>query len=212
MNRHNFFNSGLKEILHQFMLSPVGEIVSRQLQSFANLLAPKDLNTYRKEAIALITDAKNVPAVFRRPPGSLAQEEEFNLACTRCGDCIEACPHLAIHGDEDTGPFIDPNKAACHLCSDFPCIASCQEGALQEFDEFVLPSFGVAELIVKNCNNTKQALSCDACYKICPVSDAILVANDASGIPEFTKNCTACGLCRMVCPTIPVAIEIACEK
>ncbi len=71
-----------------------------------------------------------------RPPGALA-EHEFLDACTRCGDCIEACEPGAIRIAPERmraaagTPMIDASESPCMLCEDLPCIAACETGALR---------------------------------------------------------------------------------
>ena len=227
MNRRSFFQSGIKEIFSHLWKSPAGQLVDRQLQALANLLAPQGLDYYISQSHPLkrsldaakdnseidlvkVNKSRNSPpnsTCFPRPPGSLATEKDFDEACTRCGDCRTACPYGAIQGDKDSGPFLDPNVIACHLCLDYPCIEACQEGALQPLSPNSLPSLGRAQLYPELCLNHKDPKSCELCQKNCPVPSAIKY--DRKGLPEFTDYCTGCGLCRATCPTIPVAIEIA---
>ncbi len=83
-------------------------------------------------------DAKVNKAAQRwiRPPYAI-NELEFLLACTRCGDCISACPHQVIFpltarvGVKAVGtPALDLLNKGCHLCADWPCVQVCGEGAL----------------------------------------------------------------------------------
>ena len=70
-----------------------------------------------------------------RPPGSQG-ERDFIARCTKCGRCIQACPYKALHaagpeqGAASGTPFIDPERQACRMCADFPCVAACPTGAL----------------------------------------------------------------------------------
>src|SRR5687768_6090369 len=65
-----------------------------------------------------------------RPPGAV-EECLFLDRCTRCSDCVKACPYETIVFDRRDGtPVIFPDRVACHLCSDFPCIAACEADAL----------------------------------------------------------------------------------
>ncbi len=71
-----------------------------------------------------------------RPPFA-RPELDFLLACTRCGACIEACPHAVLFplpsrlGLEVAGtPAMDLVNRACRLCDDWPCVAACAPGAL----------------------------------------------------------------------------------
>ena len=205
MNRHSFFQRGIKEIFSHLWESPAGQLVDRQLQALANILAPEGLDSYLEQ--------ETPPSCFPRPPGSLPLAEDFEEACTRCGDCHRACPYGAIEGDESTGPFLDPNHSPCHLCLDYPCINACKEGALLPLPEHSLPGLGKARLRPGLCLNHTEARSCELCQQSCPVPDALILSGDGvKGLPEFGDSCTGCGLCRLACPTIPVAIEIVYEE
>ena len=83
-------------------------------------------------------DAKVKKAAQRwiRPPYAI-NELDFLLACTRCGDCIPACPHEVIFplsarvGVKAMGtPALDLLNKGCHLCSGWPCVNACPEDAL----------------------------------------------------------------------------------
>lgn len=71
-----------------------------------------------------------------RPPFAQA-ELDFLLNCSRCGDCIDACPHQVIFplplsrgASVAATPAMDiPNKA-CLLCTDWACVNACKDKAL----------------------------------------------------------------------------------
>ena len=90
------------------------------------------------------TQSTNLPIRWVRPPFAL-QEPEFLAACTRCGDCVEACPYDVVFplgaalGDAVAEtPALDLLHKGCHLCTDWPCVAACEPNALlrsQDADE-----------------------------------------------------------------------------
>ena len=74
------------------------------------------------------------PLVYRtdwlRPPGAV-EEELFLERCTRCGDCIPACPYGSIKKNPANGfPILFANESPCFLCDDVPCVAACETEAL----------------------------------------------------------------------------------
>ena len=79
--------------------------------------------------------AEKVARRYVRPPGA-STELDFLSHCTRCGECIPACPHgtifpLGAHtGVAVNTPALDLINKACHLCDDFPCISACETDAL----------------------------------------------------------------------------------
>ncbi|CCQ90992.1 hypothetical protein NITGR_530010 [Nitrospina gracilis 3/211] len=150
-----------------------------------------------------------------RPPGAIS-EREFLNACTRCSDCVNACPKDAILKVPkkmgflimDT-PYIDPAKVPCVMCDGLPCIAACEEGAL-------LPvpggprdvEMGYAILDKKKCQAYGDSF-CQQCLIDCPIPGAI--TQDRESRPTIHKDvCTGCGVCVRSCGTvnIPVAIKV----
>ena len=71
-----------------------------------------------------------------RPPFAV-NELDFLLACSRCGDCVPACPHNVVFtlparlGSSVVGtPALDLVNKGCHLCEEWPCVQACNDGAL----------------------------------------------------------------------------------
>jgi len=71
-----------------------------------------------------------------RPPFAQA-ELDFLLNCSRCGDCIDACPHNVIfplplsRGASVAGtPAMDIPNNTCLLCTDWACVNACKDKAL----------------------------------------------------------------------------------
>lgn len=219
MRRDRFLTDGWKQLLGSVLKSPVGESVDHTLLAFSNLLAPQTLAD-RVEALQA-PRRLNPGRSYPRPPGALEDPQAFEEACTRCGDCVFACPYGAIRATSpQSGPLLDPNIEACRLCPDFPCINACHEGALLPLAKDELPKFGTAGLLWENCLNEPDARTarlnaagktkerfCRECAKACPVEGAVSVGRN--GQPEFYDHCTGCGVCVQACPTSPVAIRVA---
>lgn len=59
---------------------------------------------------------------------------------------------------------------------------------------------------------------CDLCVRECPIKNAIRLApvsadpNDKRRTPEVLEACVGCGMCEMICPAEPAAIEIEERK
>lgn len=149
--------------------------------------------------------------VALRPPGAIA-EAAFMETCTRCGDCLSACPHDAIINAPDRlraasgTPIIDPYTRACHACPETPCIPACTTGAL-------VPEAGVrmgtAQFIQHECL-VWQNLICTTCVEHCPVDGAILTTMGRLAIDA--AKCTGCGLCVEVCPAPQKAVMVLAER
>ena len=154
---------------------------------------------------------KRVPVL--RPPGAIS-EKAFLQACTRCEECIHACPKDAIQrAPKKFGflihntPYIDAMRTPCVMCTDLPCISACPDGALLPVQELTDVSMGYAILDKKKCQAYGETF-CQQCVIDCPVPGAIHQVDDK---PIIDKNiCTGCGVCMRSCSTvnIPVAIKI----
>jgi MauM/NapG family ferredoxin protein len=147
----------------------------------------------------------------QRPPGALP-ELEFLVTCTRCGECVKACPPRAILVlGEQAGlaagtPYLETNRRACTACPDTPCIPACPVGALKLVDIRSV-EFGTAVIDRARCRPF-NGRACTRCSDVCPIGeDAIIV--DEDGKPYIDPSgCIGCGRCRFACPTAPRSIHI----
>ncbi len=163
-----------------------------------------------------------------RPPYAV-DELDFLITCTRCDDCIKACPYDVIFPlaarlgpSVAATPALDVLNKGCHLCEDWPCVNACQPEALKipkiitasltsdhgkqpEEIEVPAPKMAMARIDMQTCL-PYQGPECGACAASCPVSGALSFNMTK---PEIDPDlCTGCGLCREVCITSPKAIEI----
>ena len=150
---------------------------------------------------------RNQGMLVLRPPGAL-EEVDFDSLCTRCNECAKACPHDAITrvpermGDRSGTPTIEPARAACMMCEDWPCIEACEPGALV-LDAAV--ALGTAQVRPLDCLN-RMGSSCSVCVEQCPVPDAMRMVD---GLPTVEAGlCTGCGVCTHSCPSPSAAIMI----
>jgi len=157
-----------------------------------------------------------------RPPYAI-DELDFLLACTRCGECISACPHQVIFalparlGAQVTGtPALDLLNHGCHLCADWPCVAACEPGALRLPETAQGQEPGVdtppppPRLATARIDTTRclpyQGPECGACDGSCPVDGALSWEQFKPKIDSAL--CTGCGLCREACIVEPKAVQI----
>lgn len=170
---------------------------------------------------------------FFRPPFALA-EPEFLLACTRCDQCITACPHDVLFKSPDNmerlvagTPAMDLLHHGCHMCADAPCVLACDPGALAlpepptpiDPEEETHPTepipvpapedwpgFGHAQINQATCLPWSGP-ECGACRGSCPVAGAL---EWSGGIKPFINPdvCTGCGMCREACIMDPKAVDL----
>ena len=178
----------------------------------------------QKVAHMAVEHTANKTTRWFRPPYALG-EADFMATCTRCGDCITACPHGVLFtlpekfGDEAAStPAMDLLETGCRMCGDWPCVAACAPGALtrnpssqteDETDpqpgEISLPRLATAMIDTAQCL-PYAGPECGACAHSCPVPGA-LVWNGTKPVIEPEK-CTGCGMCREACITNPKAVSI----
>jgi ferredoxin-type protein NapG len=161
-----------------------------------------------------------------RPPGALA-EGEFNAACIKCGQCVNACPPLILHlapagGNLPIGtPYFEPRAGACIMCPDIPCMKACPTGALSpSLKKIEDARMGLAVIDIENCLSWK-GLRCEICHRDCPLKGkAIVLETGPRGISKHavfrpivnSDACTGCGICEKACPTTEAAIRILPHK
>lgn len=151
--------------------------------------------------------------VLSLPPGAVPN---FYSTCTRCNDCVAACPAWAIRkagvemGPQLEGfPLLIPGETACTLCPDTPCITACQPHALLPLPISEIRLSAVAVIDHGACS-VPQGQACDVCIKACPVgAQAIFsIGADSRSAPQINPTgCTGCGLCVAPCPTGAVRME-----
>ena len=178
----------------------------------------------QKAAHMAVERAADTTKRWFRPPYALA-ETDFLTTCTRCGDCIKACPHGVLFGlPEKFGakvastPAMDLLETGCRMCDGWPCVTACMPGALtrnrssQSDDEVELqqtenslPRLATATIDTTRCL-PYAGPECGACAHSCPVSGA-LRWNGTKPVIE-PETCTGCAMCREACITNPKAVSI----
>jgi ferredoxin-type protein NapG len=191
-------------------------------RSFFRSAIDKGGNTVGKAVVkAADASVKKQASHWLRPPFAL-NELEFLLACTRCNDCIDACPHNVIFslparvGVRAAGtPALDLLNKGCHLCEDWPCVSACEVDALliPDIAEDSAPESEAAKpklakvSIDENLCLPYSGPECGACIDSCPVDGALTLDMFKPVINEET--CTGCALCREICFTEPKAITVS---
>ena len=169
-----------------------------------------------------VSKAKAAPLCLR-PPGALPQGQ-FEAACIKCGECVQACPYdaLVLAGLLDEAPvgtpFLKPRSTPCEMCTDIPCVRNCPTGALDaEMAEIRDAQIGIAVVDDSSCLSM-QGLRCEACHRACPLIDEALSLvyqhQHQTGVHAYFKPtvdaevCTGCGKCEHACITERPAIRV----
>lgn len=150
---------------------------------------------------------------YLRPPGALP-EVGFLAACTRCGDCITACPPHAIikvsasDGPRAGTPYIDARTQPCVACPDMPCAQACPTDALNPpAGGWAGYRLGMLELVPERCI-TFSGLPCGVCARACPVGEAALTIDEAGHPVLRREGCIGCGVCVHACVTTPSSFKL----
>ncbi|MEX2213632.1 MAG: 4Fe-4S dicluster domain-containing protein [Phycisphaeraceae bacterium] len=157
---------------------------------------------------------------YLRPPGALAAPA-FSDTCSRCGDCVKACPAQAIKLDEEHAgglPYIVARESPCVVCTDLSCMKVCPTGALRKLDGQHQIQMGYAVTDQSRClrgggfaiyeePTSITGEDCQLCVTQCPIgSEAIAIDNH--GTVEVRHGCIGCGVCEQVCPTDPPSVWV----
>ena len=135
---------------------------------------------------------------WARPPGAVA-EPLFLERCTKCGDCVDACPYEVLQSHPQQGfPVLFPNERPCSLCEDFPCMAACETQALEPVEGRTEVTLGTAEISISRCTAEQ---GCHACVASCPVG-AIQMDFACLRVVVAETECVGCGLCALTCRTV----------
>lgn len=167
-----------------------------------------------------------------RPPFAV-EELDLLLGCSRCGDCIEACPQHIVFAlpaslaPQAAGtPALDLLNHGCHLCEDWPCVTACTAGVLklpvpdeiQTGEDLSEPKAQPGQPVVplrphiaRVAIDTSLCLpyagpECGACRDTCPVPGAMTWDGEKPLINAAV--CVGCALCREACILEPRAITV----
>ncbi|MFO0773031.1 MAG: 4Fe-4S binding protein [Nitrospiraceae bacterium] len=150
------------------------------------------------------TAAPIIRTDFLRPPGAV-EEAAFLERCTRCDDCVAACPHGSIvRSEADASPVIFADEMPCYLCHDLPCIAACGTDALVMVESPQLVRMGQAVVSDRFCTASH---GCHACVSKCPVEALHMDFGDMK-LRVDAATCVGCGVCEYVCGSVNDRIAI----
>jgi len=142
------------------------------------------------------------PKAENRPPWAL-DEALFTEQCTRCNDCLPACPeHIIVSGDGGF-PTIDFKRGECTFCAD--CVTACKPRALVPSEDQA--AWSIRALIGPACL-PMHGVECRVCGDFCDAR-AIRFTPRLGGNPLPQVNleqCTGCGACLAPCPVAAITM------
>lgn len=152
-----------------------------------------------------------------RPPFSL-REDQFNVSCSRCGNCISVCPTGILHPvtaegtlEQFLSPMVKFEDSYC-LESCNACGKICPTGSIRKFTVADKKSqkMGIARIDTENCLLQKNQ-ECNLCKQYCPY-DAIdyrRININEKYLPLVSQEkCVGCGACEIICPVKVIEITI----
>jgi ferredoxin-type protein NapG len=209
-DRRRFFREGLRRLIGhaEKAAEPIARF-AKEMEKLETASTPPASSASVGAKSASGKRPVTLPLVLR-PPGAL-QEEEYLSACTRCGECIAACPAQCITVDHSAGglgkgaPHILAEAQPCVLCDSLACMHVCPTGALQVVPRLAI-RMGKAVWGEGKCVRG-DGEECRVCLETCPLGEAA-ISLSAEGRIEVHDACTGCGQCQYACPTTPRAIVV----
>ncbi len=99
----------------------------------------------------------------------------------------------------------------CHLCTDWPCVAACEPGALHRPEPTEVNTPALPKLAHLSINQATclpyNGPECGACAHVCPVPGALSWEGGLRPVID-QSICTGCALCREACITNPKSVDI----
>lgn len=143
------------------------------------------------------------PKAEIRPPWALA-EAAFIDRCTRCNDCLPACPQAILIAGDGGYPTVDFSRAECTFCGE--CVKVCRPQALLRDNDRT--PWAIKALISDLCL-ARRGVECRVCGDFCDVRAIRFTPRlGGSPLPEIaTGQCTGCGACLAPCPSQAIAIR-----
>lgn len=136
-----------------------------------------------------------------RPPWALP-EGEFTQRCSRCGDCVQACPARILVAAQGGYPGVDFSRGQCAFCGD--CLSACRTGALVKME----PPWRLAVEISPACL-PRQGVECRSCEDACPAAALRFPCRlGGPALPAVDHgHCTGCGACVAPCPAGAISLK-----
>ncbi|MCP5162252.1 MAG: ferredoxin-type protein NapF [Hahellaceae bacterium] len=152
---------------------------------------------------ALLRGRFEPPVDALLPPWAL-DAGQFYEQCTRCDECISACPEQILIKGQGGFPVVDFKQGECTFCGD--CEKICTSNALDARTR-TIPWQQTAQ-VDERCLALQQTV-CRSCGEACEPR-AIHYEWLTRGIARPVVNndlCNGCGACVGICPTQAIQIQ-----
>ncbi|WP_420566394.1 ferredoxin-type protein NapF [Thalassobaculum sp.] len=129
-------------------------------------------------------------------------------ACTRCGDCLPACPEQILVAGDGGFPEVDfgAGSGECTFCG--ACALACPA---EVFVSDRKPAWNVRAVISKERCLAVAGVHCEACRDAC--GEAAVRFRPRLGGPPRPEldpdRCTGCGACAGPCPADAITLQEA---
>ncbi len=150
-----------------------------------------------------------------RPPWTV-KATFFTETCTRCDQCIQACPEKILIRGDGGFPEVDFKQGACTFCA--VCADACSSKAFQFFKTETPHDICSTPAKAWHLNVSIQStclslngIVCRVCGECCN-EEAIQFQLQLGGLSTpliDTDKCNGCGECLYVCPKNAVLIKNA---
>jgi len=142
-----------------------------------------------------------------RPPWALP-ESGFVDRCTRCGDCLTACPQRILEKGRGGFPQVNFTWGECTFCGD--CLRACAAGAFAVTPQQTASHapWSARAAIDSGCL-AMRGVECRSCGDQCTAAVIrFRLVVGGSAMPELDAvACTGCGACFAVCPVQAINIR-----
>ncbi|WMC11995.1 ferredoxin-type protein NapF [Oceanimonas pelagia] len=121
---------------------------------------------------------------------------QFSDGCTRCGDCLRACPEQIIVTADGGFPSIDFSRGACTFCG--ACATACAEPLFSPRSDSPWRQYAAFH----DACLAQKGVHCRSCEDGCePAAIRFRPRLGAVAVPELNEAaCNGCGGCVAACP------------